>query len=260
MSTEKVDTDNNSFLYSLKSSLITQKEKPYLTTIKQSLPKGYFVQPQINLASIIVKNGDFKYQNELFRNIDACIFDMSYKPIVLIEINDSSHNDYRRRDRDTKVKNICEEAGIKLITFWTGYGLNKDYIYKKVNQAIIEAPNFSRIKHSGKSENLNQNNGNLDDNNHKQKTKKNGCYIATSVYGSYDCESVWVLRRFRDFKLNSTFWGRCFVQIYYFISPYLVKWFGNKIWFKQFCKKILDRKVYKLRIKGYSNEPYQDLY
>ncbi len=264
MSTIKTDSDNN-FLYSLKTSLITQSEKPYLTAIKKSLPNGYFVQPQINLASIIVKNGDFKYQNELFRNIDACIFDMSYKPIVLIEINDISHNDYRRRDRDTKVKNICEEAGIKLITFWTNYGLNQDYIYKKVNEAINEAPNFTRIKHSDQKDHINKSDQNFTQynsnvNTYRSKMRKNGCYIATAVYGSYDCENVWVLRRFRDFKLNRTFFGRCFVKIYYTISPHLVKWFGNTIWFKRLCKKLLDAKVSKLKRKGYSDKPYQDLY
>ncbi len=34
--------------------------------------------------------------------------------------------------------------------------------------------------------------------------KKNGCYIATCVYGSYDCPEVWTLRRFRDDVL----WGK----------------------------------------------------
>lgn len=47
--------ENEEYLYSLKESLITQTEKPYLTAIKNSLPQGYFVQPQINLASIIKK-------------------------------------------------------------------------------------------------------------------------------------------------------------------------------------------------------------
>lgn len=30
------------------------------------------------------------------------------------------------------------------------------------------------------------------------KPKSKACYIATSVYGSYDCPEVWTLRRFRD--------------------------------------------------------------
>ena len=26
-----------------------------------------------------------------------------------------------------------------------------------------------------------------------------GCYVATAVYGSYDCPQVWTLRRYRDY-------------------------------------------------------------
>ena len=33
---------------------------------------------------------------------------------------------------------------------------------------------------------------------------KAGCYVATSVYGSYDCPEVWTLRRFRDEVLADT--------------------------------------------------------
>lgn len=145
------------YMYELKSSLITPTERSYLTAIKHALPQGYFVQPQINLASIITKAGDFRFQNELYRNIDACIFDMSYKPIVLIEINDLSHKGRTRRERDEKVKNICEDAGIQLITFWTSYGINQDYISKRINEAIRKAPYIQRISHFSKlTENHNQ--------------------------------------------------------------------------------------------------------
>ena len=34
--------------------------------------------------------------------------------------------------------------------------------------------------------------------------KKQGCYVATCVYGSYDCPEVWILRRFRDESLERT--------------------------------------------------------
>ena len=37
-----------------------------------------------------------------------------------------------------------------------------------------------------------------------------GCYVATCVYGSYDCPQVWTLRRFRDDTLGSTWYGRAF--------------------------------------------------
>ncbi len=60
-----------------------------------------------------------------------------------------------------------------------------------------------------------------------------GCYIATAVYGSYDCPQVWTLRRFRDYTLAKTWYGRVFIKTYYAISPTLVKWFGHTQWFKR---------------------------
>ena len=88
--------------------------------------------------------------------------------------------------------------------------------------------------------------------------KKSGCYVATCVYGSYDCPEVWTLRRFRDDTLGSTWYGRLFIRTYYAISPTLVKWFGHTNWFKKMWKGKLDRMVAKLQSNGVENTPYQD--
>ena len=86
----------------------------------------------------------------------------------------------------------------------------------------------------------------------------NGCYIATCVYGSYDCPEVWALRRFRDQSLNRTLFGRLFIKIYYVISPKLVQWFGSTRWFRFLCRKGLDPFVQKLKASGYKSSPYDD--
>ena len=52
-------------------------------------------------------------------------------------------------------------------------------------------------------------------------SKKSGCYIATAVYGSYECDEVFVLRRFRDDYLTRHFWGRWFIRFYYLVGPCL---------------------------------------
>lgn len=91
-----------------------------------------------------------------------------------------------------------------------------------------------------------------------RKKSKKGCYIATAVYGSYDCPEVWVLRRYRDFSLDRSLFGRLFIRIYYAISPVVVKLFGNTQWFNRFWKKRLDKRVAALTSKGYSDEPYND--
>lgn len=85
-----------------------------------------------------------------------------------------------------------------------------------------------------------------------------GCYVATCVYGSYDCPQVWTLRRYRDDTLGATWYGRLFIRTYYAISPTLVKWFGNTNWFKKMWKGKLDRMVDKLQSKGVENTPYED--
>lgn len=90
--------------------------------------------------------------------------------------------------------------------------------------------------------------------------KKNGCYVATAVYGSYDCSEVWTLRRFRDYSLASSWYGRLFIAFYYFLSPTIVKWFGENKWFNSFAKGILDSFVTRLKIKGYDDSPYSDIY
>ena len=86
----------------------------------------------------------------------------------------------------------------------------------------------------------------------------NGCYVATAVYGSYDCPQVWTLRRYRDNDLAATWYGRAFIHTYYAISPTLVKWFGNTEWFKKMWRGKLDRMVKNLQDKGYESTPYED--
>ncbi len=92
-----------------------------------------------------------------------------------------------------------------------------------------------------------------------QQNSSGGCYVATAVYGSYDCPQVWTLRRYRDNQLASTWYGRAFIHTYYAISPTIVKWFGDTQWFKHLWKDKLDRMVSRLNSEGVENTPYNDI-
>lgn len=94
---------------------------------------------------------------------------------------------------------------------------------------------------------------------HPSTSSGGGCYIATAVYGSYDCPQVWVLRRFRDQTLLRTWYGRIFVKIYYSISPKLVMLFGSSSWFCTFWRSYLDKIVEQLRKKGVCDSKYYDM-
>lgn len=94
--------------------------------------------------------------------------------------------------------------------------------------------------------------------NHTNANTKGSCYVATAVYGSYDCPEVWTLRRYRDYTLAETWYGRAFIRTYYAISPTLIKWFGHTKWFKKLWKGKLDHMVKALNSSGVDNTPYVD--
>lgn len=238
------------FLYELKTSIMTDCEKDFFKAIVSASPEGYTVLPQMNLAAFIEKTDNSRFRNELFRNVDFLIVNEKFEPKIIIEINDQTHLTQDRKERDEKVKSICDEAGIPIIKLWTSYGIKEDYIKGRINEALSSLP--IERKQTPKQEsnnNLTVNKQTSNPSNQTTATKKSGCYIATCVYGSYDCDKVMVLRRYRDNRLSKSIWGRAFIKTYYAISPYLVKWFGNKTWFKEFWKKRLDRMIERIENK-----------
>lgn len=88
--------------------------------------------------------------------------------------------------------------------------------------------------------------------------QKKGCYIATAIYGSYDCPEVWTLRRFRDDCLERKAAGRWLVRVYYRVSPWLVEHLGHINGIGRLCRSGLDRFVNCLNRRGYKDTPYQD--
>lgn len=118
------------------------------------------------------------------------------------------------------------------------------------NQALLSCDNLEEVT----SDNPDLPTENLT----KNYQRHEGCYIATAVYGSYDCPQVWTLRRFRDNILSKKWYGRLFIRLYYIISPTLVNKFGNKEWFNNLFRPKLDSFVNQLNISGVSDTKYID--
>ncbi len=255
--------NTNNYLYDAKRSLISKSEQPFYTAILSSVPDDYCVFPQINLASFISRMDGARFHNELFRNVDFLITDSNFSPKLIIEINDQTHMTSDRKERDEKVRMICEEAGIPILKLWTSYGVNPEYIKKRIDETLASLP-VARVHHFRQAAQAEPPAQPIPHqtpptlyypSSHKQ---SHGCYIATAVYGSYDCPQVWTLRRYRDNVLSATWYGRIFIRVYYAISPTLVRWFGNAQWFKTLWQKRLDRMVDNLHTKGFDNTPYVD--
>ncbi len=145
---------------------------------------------------------------------------------------------------------ICQDAFDEYYGYKDKYGntgiltmasIMYDALKKYAYRAIKYAP--SEISQGYKSEIQEKEdfiqsviNGDFD----KKVNKQSGCYIATNVYGSYTCEEVMQLRRFRDDYLSKKAFGRLFIRIYYFISPYLVKHIKHNSFANKKIKRFLD--------------------
>ena len=141
-----LNKDNNlqymSGIYS-RRKFMTDYER-YFYNIFLELEQEFMIKvvPQVNLAAIVKKEVNNYYINELFRNIDFAIFDKDYKEVLLlIEINDSTHNTRKRIARDKKVEKILKDVGIKLIKFYSNYPNKYDYVKPRVRNEIISIIN-----------------------------------------------------------------------------------------------------------------------
>lgn len=119
-----------------KKPIMSDYEIMFYNRMKDSETE-YNIVPQLVLSSVVDKKSKQKYRSELYRIIDFAIFSKDYsKLLLLIELNDNTHNQRKRKDRDLKVKKICNSAKIKLITFYTKYPNEKDYIINRIKKEI----------------------------------------------------------------------------------------------------------------------------
>lgn len=120
----------------IQKPIMTEYEYRFYQILKE-LENKYIIVPQLNLAAVIKKVNNNRYYSELFRNIDFAIFSKDYKKLLLlIEINDQTHDRYKRQDRDLKVKKTCNEVNVKLISFYTKYPNEKNYVINRIEKEI----------------------------------------------------------------------------------------------------------------------------
>lgn len=149
INTDYSNTNNDYYKYYLTKKFMTDAELDFYNKFKV-LESIYKIVPQVNLSTIINKISNRKYQNELNRNIDFAIFSYDYSQLLLlIELNDKTHNTKERIKRDKKVKEICNFVDINLITFYTNCTNEKNYVINRIQKEInksIENINNKQIK------------------------------------------------------------------------------------------------------------------
>ena len=244
------------------------KKDLIISTFKENMLEYSSENFSFLFATLINKKAYF----DLFKYALSIFFSLySEKPLVYEEtLKITTLIDYFKTDKTNLDNNLVlldsllvllenEEVvnaiDLNIINKQVEKGLNKKQIklysyYFYINDHSIV--NFDLENESKSLENY------LNEHAYQLTTLKGGCYVATCVYGSYNAQEVWTLRRFRDFFLKKHILGRLFIKLYYSISPTLIRLFRNKKWFVSFNKKALNSFVKHLNSRGYSSSPYRD--
>ena len=190
----------------------------------------------ISLYNNCGSNKEYSYGENCFKNLRTVIFLPGTKHVSMYMF------------KETPLEKIVFPNSIETIENWVQWKDGKRYHWVYGVGEVIAPPEITRNNAEAIKTMTGESNW----------SRRRGCYIATAVYGSYDCPEVWILRRFRDNTLAETWYGRVFVRVYYAVSPTLVKWFGKSTWFKRIWKAPLDKLVAKLSAYGVENTPYVD--
>lgn len=111
----------NTLAYRKRGYLMTKAELEFFHVLESIVKNQYYIVPQLPISKIVltVARGKdyYTYLNKIDRKtVDFVLFDkQSFSPIMVIELDDSSHDNENRRIRDDFVDNVMKNVGLKII-------------------------------------------------------------------------------------------------------------------------------------------------
>jgi len=125
--------------YVKKTYIMTASEYEVFRRVERILQNTkYLILPQVATRSIVNKTNGYR-DYELNTIVDSRICTRNgYSPVLVIELNDNSHNEKERRERDEKQKAIFKSANMPLITLWTNLENNPAYIKERIEKILLD--------------------------------------------------------------------------------------------------------------------------
>ena len=110
--------------FHIKESLFTKTELALFYEIRRQLPPHYYVFPNMRMADILTTTKDEGYKRRVYKmlpkHIDFVVANQYFKPVLAIELNGASHNNYKQKQSDAVKNEIFSNAGLPLETIRVG--------------------------------------------------------------------------------------------------------------------------------------------
>ena len=143
---EKKGGTEKKFPYAKKDYLLTRAESEFFRILEKATESKYYIFPQVSLSDLLFvkakKEEYYKYRNKIDRkSVDFVLAEKeSLKPLLAIELDDSSHGYRKRKERDNFVEKAFKDAGLFLIRI----NYKRNYNIQEISDAINNAINGNK--------------------------------------------------------------------------------------------------------------------
>lgn len=132
--------------YVKKDYFLTRAEVDFFKVLQKAIENKYYIFPQVSLSNLLFvkakKEEYYKYRNKIDRkSVDFVLAEKeSLKPLLAIELDDSSHGYGKRKERDAFVEKAFKDAGIILLRI----NYKREYNIQEISDAINNAINSNK--------------------------------------------------------------------------------------------------------------------
>lgn len=132
--------------YAKKDYFLTRAEVDFFKALEKATENKYYIFPQVSLSDLLLvkaKKGEYyKYRNKIDRkSVDFILAEKeSLKPLLAIELDDSSHSYGKRKERDIFVEKAFKDAGVNLLRI----NYKREYNIQDISIAIYNIINGSK--------------------------------------------------------------------------------------------------------------------
>ena len=130
--------------YLKRDSLLTEAEKRFYFVLSEIIGNNYLIFPKVRMADLLylpkMNNSDYyHYQNKIqSKHIDFLLCDKeNIKPLLVIELDDSSHLKIDRVLRDTLVDKIFESAQMPILHIKNSADYDKTSLLSQIKATLV---------------------------------------------------------------------------------------------------------------------------
>jgi len=130
--------------YLKKDSLLTEAEKKFYFVLSEIIGDNYLIFSKVRMADLLylpkMNNSDYyHYQNKIqSKHVDFLLCDKeNIKPLLVLELDDSSHLKIDRILRDTLVDKIFENAQIPILHIKNSTAYDKASLLNQIKTTLV---------------------------------------------------------------------------------------------------------------------------